>query len=393
MKKRKFFIASSIIVSFLIVFPSVVSCTVFHVSNDSCAFGGNNEDYSDPDTHIYFYPPTANKYGKVIVGYSGVYKIQGGMNEKGLFWDGLGMPYLEVKNSTDKPYFYNGNIMDYILDTCDTCDDVLNILDQYNLKIFEYAQIFIGDKYGDSFIIEGDIIHRKSEYYQVATNFYLSQYPDPPYPGWRYNIALEMFENNPVENISVDFCASVLDAVHQEGAYPTQYSNVYDLKNGLIHLYYNHNYNSVKTFNLIDEFNLGYHSYSIPELFEHDSQPPYKPNKSMGLSQSAIGKKCYYSSSTIDPDGDIIYYLFDWGDGTDSGWQGPFNSGDDCNISHIWNEKGSYQIKVKAKDMYDLESDWSDPLLVSMPKTKIKIISNLYKILQSFLYFFDILLY
>jgi hypothetical protein len=363
--------------------PIAISCTVFHVSNDNYVFGGNNEDYNDPDTHIYFHPPTENTYGKVIVGYTGSYRIQGGMNDKGLFWDGLAAPYLEVVNSTDKPNF-NGHIIDYILDTCKTCDEALDVLNQYNLRIFENAQILIGDRNGDSFIIEGDIIHSKNDYYQVATNFYLSQYPNPPYPCWRYNTALEMFENNPLDNLSVEFCASVLDAAHQEGAYPTLYSNVYDLKNGLIYLYYNHDFDRVKIFNLSEELELGYHSYSISELFESESIPPFIPIKPTGFKSGQINKEYYYKTTTTDPDGDIIYYLFDWGDDTDSGWIGPFNSGVECNISHIWKNSGNFDIKVKAKDTHNLESDWSDPLEISMPKSIRIFIPWLFRLIQRF---------
>jgi hypothetical protein len=179
-----------------------------------------------------------------------------------------------------------------------------------------------------------------------------------------------MFQDNNITDLSVDFCTSVLDAVHQEGMYPTLYSTVYDLKNGLIHLYYNHNYNRVKIFNLSEEIKLGYHSYSIPELFEQDKQPPDKPIKPIGKSTGEYGIIYYYKTSTIDPDDDDVYYLFDWGDETNSGWQGPFNSGETCNISHVWKEGGSYEIKVKARDTDDLESDWSDPLMISMPKCK-----------------------
>ncbi|MCK5030986.1 MAG: Zn-dependent exopeptidase M28, partial [Thermoplasmatales archaeon] len=32
-----------------------------------------------------------------------------------------------------------------------------------------------------------------------------------------------------------------------------------------------------------------------------------------------------------------------------------------------WDEKGTYDIRVKAKDTKGNESDWSDPLVVSMP--------------------------
>jgi hypothetical protein len=363
------------IIIFLILFHLLsvnfsLACTVFHVSNDNSVFGGNNEDWSDPDTHIYFIPPSDDEYGRVIVGYTGNYWIQGGMNEKGLFWDGLAAPYLEVLNSTGKPYF-NGHIFDYILSVCDNCEEAINILNQYNMEILERAQILMGDKYGNSFIIEGDIIHRKSDYFQLTTNFYLSQYPNPPYPCWRYNTALDMFQSNLIDNLSVDFCASVLDAVHQEGAYPTQYSTVYDLRNGLVYLYYYHNYNNVKIFNLSEEFKLDYHSYSIPDLFEQDSQPPFKPERPIGETLGKTKQTYFYKTNTIDPDGDNVYYLFDWGDGTNSGWQGPYDSGSECNISHFWDEKGYYEVIVKAKDENGFESDWSDSLIVTMPKNKI----------------------
>ena len=64
-----------------------------------------------------------------------------------------------------------------------------------------------------------------------------------------------------------------------------------------------------------------------------------------------------------------IFYMFDWGD-TSSGWLGPYESGIICEAIHTWTEKGSYEIKVKAKDINGLVSDWSDPLEVSMPKSK-----------------------
>ena len=49
---------------------------------------------------------------------------------------------------------------------------------------------------------------------------------------------------------------------------------------------------------------------------------------------------------------------------------GPYESGAECNASAVWFEKGDYEIKVQAIDEFGAESEWSDPLLVSMPKTK-----------------------
>ena len=94
-----------------------------------------------------------------------------------------------------------------------------------------------------------------------------------------------------------------------------------------------------------------------------------------GPSDGAPGKSYTYSSSTIDPDGDSIYYMFEWGDDTDSGWLGPYNSGDIVESTYSWTEKGSYEIRVIAKDENGVLSEWSDPLPINMPRYKI---TNLY---------------
>jgi uncharacterized repeat protein (TIGR01451 family) len=100
------------------------------------------------------------------------------------------------------------------------------------------------------------------------------------------------------------------------------------------------------------------------------NDPPNKPNTPTGTTSGRIGISYQYSASTTDPEGNDIYYMFDWDDGTNSGWLGPFNSGDTANTFHTWTTQGSYSVKVKAKDEFDAETDWSDPLSVSMPKNK-----------------------
>jgi len=55
--------------------------------------------------------------------------------------------------------------------------------------------------------------------------------------------------------------------------------------------------------------------------------------------------------------------MWDWGDGSYSAWLGPFDSGEVISASHAWS-KGSYNIKVKAKDVLGAESNWSDPLIL-----------------------------
>jgi hypothetical protein len=76
-----------------------------------------------------------------------------------------------------------------------------------------------------------------------------------------------------------------------------------------------------------------------------------------------------YQASSIDFD-DEIWYIFDWGDGSDSGWLGPYRSSEECSTMHSWSKRGSYTIRCKAKDSNDAESEWSDPLSVTMPRNR-----------------------
>ena len=98
---------------------------------------------------------------------------------------------------------------------------------------------------------------------------------------------------------------------------------------------------------------------------------PDKPLTPSGPINGKTGEEYIYKTSTTDPDDDQIFYMWDWGDETFSDWLGPYDSGIECSASHTWYDKDSYSIKVKAKDINDIQSQWSDPLSVSMPKNKL----------------------
>lgn len=94
---------------------------------------------------------------------------------------------------------------------------------------------------------------------------------------------------------------------------------------------------------------------------------PNKPNTPSGPLSGKAGVSYTYTTSTIDADGDDLWYQWDFGDGNVSDWLGPFASGEVASVDYVWLEKGDYSIKVKAKDGFDAESEWSDPLAVTMP--------------------------
>ena len=109
---------------------------------------------------------------------------------------------------------------------------------------------------------------------------------------------------------------------------------------------------------------------NITIVVKADIHSPEKPNRPEGPTSGKIWKNYTYTTSTTDLDGDHIYYLFDWGDENFSGWLGPYASGETCEAFYSWRKEGNYQIRVKAIDEYGMESEWSDPLPITMPKNR-----------------------
>ena len=100
------------------------------------------------------------------------------------------------------------------------------------------------------------------------------------------------------------------------------------------------------------------------------NSPPEKPSKPIGSLSGMPGETYVYSTSTTDAEGEQILFWFDWGDGTDTGCIGPYTSGETCEANHSWQEKGNFEIRVKARDINGYDSTWSDPLSISMPYNK-----------------------
>jgi hypothetical protein len=101
-----------------------------------------------------------------------------------------------------------------------------------------------------------------------------------------------------------------------------------------------------------------------------DNKEPDKPIKPSGQVNGTVNVEYTYITTTTDPDGGQVYYLWDWGDGTHSDWLGPFVSGAQASAQKSWGVKGKYSIRVKAKDIFGAESAWSDPLPIAMPTSK-----------------------
>ena len=114
--------------------------------------------------------------------------------------------------------------------------------------------------------------------------------------------------------------------------------------------------------------------------FGHGNIPPDKPTIN-GPSNGRVGETYSYTFTAVDGNNDNLFYYIKWGDGSHTGWIGPYKSGETITLNHTWNHRGSFVIQAKAKDIYGLESDWST-LEVSMPKNKILLSSSLLRLFR-----------
>ncbi|KYK20008.1 hypothetical protein AYK24_04340 [Thermoplasmatales archaeon SG8-52-4] len=107
-----------------------------------------------------------------------------------------------------------------------------------------------------------------------------------------------------------------------------------------------------------------------PLLFILNNQHPNKPFLN-GPLEGNIKTKYQYFFNATDPEEEYVYYYIDWGDGTNSGWIGPFESGEEIIVEHSWKLKGKYTIKARVKDYNNLLSPWNT-LELTMPRIKTK---------------------
>jgi outer membrane protein assembly factor BamB len=113
--------------------------------------------------------------------------------------------------------------------------------------------------------------------------------------------------------------------------------------------------------------------------------PPNKPTIE-GTTKGNVGTSYPYTVSASDPEESIIWYFIDWGDNTNTGWMGPYDSGTEITNSHTWDKKGTYIIKVKVKDPYNSESSEAT-LEVTMPRNKAIYSSLFLRFLEQFPFF------
>ena len=98
-------------------------------------------------------------------------------------------------------------------------------------------------------------------------------------------------------------------------------------------------------------------TYETVAIISFGNNPPSKPVIS-GPSTGKVNVTYTYSVISTDPDGDVLLYVIDWGDGSNHTSE-PFQSGNTISATHLWNAPGFYFVQVYAQDSTNASSDSS----------------------------------
>lgn len=274
-----------LVLGLLSVAWTAAPCTIVTMARDGRVLIGNNEDWTDPRSKIWFVPASEDGFGRVLFGFENRF-IQGGINEHGLFYDANALDPVDWEQAPGKPVFedtFERQTGDYILSRCATVADVIEFF-QSNSVWLGGGKFVFADAGGASITVEwaqgSDRITKRDGYYQISTNIpqwniVPGEVDDP-----RYNIAQKVILSR--GDVSLDTMRAVLAATHKEWSFPTIYSYICDLESLTLHVYNFHNFEDVHVFDVRAELAKGAHEFDLPSLFEvkpfvavqHESNAP-----------------------------------------------------------------------------------------------------------------------
>ena len=263
-------------------FEKVNSCSMYKITINGKTIVGTNFDAYYLTPNIWFENAVKQgTYGAVYSGgrISGIngYAPQSGMNDEGLSFSRLATPTPEknlVDMSNKKTIPNECSYLKEILHTCKTVEEVQNYISQYNHSYFlEDVFIYI-DKSGKYLIVEPYTMTLGNDAKYVLSNFCPSVTTDKYVNNLaRYHNGVEFLKNK--IDTTLEFATSLIDTMHvcrKKVGDGTLLSSIWDLNQGLITMYFYHDYKHPIQFNLKDELNKGDHSLDIPKLFPQNAE-------------------------------------------------------------------------------------------------------------------------
>ncbi|MHC1785801.1 MAG: hypothetical protein AB9880_01885 [Christensenellales bacterium] len=249
------------------------ACTIFNAQSNGMLLVGNNEEHEDPNGEVRFEPASEGKYGKITFAFGPF--TQGGMNDQGLVFDvwapsAFRLPPWQVgqllpdgkapeRQPTMDEMWQICTLYDVtskqMLEACATLEEAVAFYGQHYEASLGYAHILVTDRSGASADITWDWarnalgVTRKSDTFQVIGIG--SDYIFPRLSTAGYNPSVESFR----------------DLLRYTSIDATAYSNIYDLKQGLVYVYNQRDYEHPILFDLKAELGKGLRLYLLKNLF------------------------------------------------------------------------------------------------------------------------------
>jgi hypothetical protein len=284
-------------------------CTVFTISKGDKVFFGGNDDYINPDSYYWVDPGDSTRFGVIWIGTPD--NVQQGVNEKGLAYDANGLPRVDVNPHNERtPVTGDYNIYPVrIMHECATVKEVIDWINTHQWHSYMHDQMQFADTTGDAVIIsagkDGEIAFTRKtsgDSFIVSTNFNVANPENGfSYPCWRYDKAGELLSHLVEKDGPINFqdVTDVLNKVHDEGASWTIESMAADLKDGIVYLYFYHQFDKPLILNVREELSnpreAGPLSLLFPEDVRIEAAKRYKHytskeriNRVVGISWSAL---------------------------------------------------------------------------------------------------------
>jgi hypothetical protein len=120
-------------------------------------------------------------------------------------------------------------------------------------------------------------------------------------------------------------------------------------------------------------YSAGKYDVWLIKMSPFENTRPSIPNKPNGPNHGRPYTIYTFTTSSNDSDGEILYYTWDWGNNHQYIREGPFNNNEPCIIEYgNWQYWDDFDIRVKAIDEEGGESNWSEPLRISISRLTYK---------------------
>ncbi|HEV7610200.1 MAG TPA: hypothetical protein VGO61_22905 [Steroidobacteraceae bacterium] len=229
------------------------ACTIFVTEGQGHVLVGNNEDDA-PGQRSYFWFRPHRSIGYVLWGHDRE-RPEGGMNDKGLFFDAAALPEsIPIHKTAGRPDL-NSYAVEPVLRQFTTVAQALAYLNRFNLVWQEKAQIFLADASGDAAIVHPNYtIHERASTNLALTNHRLDT--AKPAACWRRDLARYLLASSNARDMAL--VSRTLAATAQADlGNSTLYSLGADLSTGIITFYYDRRFDNAVELNLANELRKG----------------------------------------------------------------------------------------------------------------------------------------